>query len=184
MSVTEQLGGPAARGPLPGTGGPGGGLRDAAARYALLPLRLFLGFTFLYAGIDKYTDAWPFSDAMSTGQMETTLEYAKDDAAAGWLADLALDYPGLFGNGVAIAEIAVGAAVLLGLFTRLAAAGGALLSLSFWLTVTWPTEPYYFGQDLPFLAGFLTLLLAGSGPLALDAAIATRTARRNRRLYG
>jgi thiosulfate dehydrogenase [quinone] large subunit len=183
MSVTEQLGGPAARGPLPGTG-PGGGLRDTAARYALLPLRLFLGITFLYAGIDKYTDAGPFSSAMSTDIMESMLETTKDDAAMGWLADLALDNPGLFGNGVAVAEIAVGAAVLIGLLTRLAAAVGALLSLSFWLTVTWTTEPYYFGQDLPYLAGFVTLLLAGSGPLAADAAIATRIARRNRRLFG
>ncbi|MGP3966888.1 DoxX family protein [Streptomyces sp. 6N223] len=184
MSVTEQLGGPAARGPLPGTGGPGGGLRDTAARYALLPLRLFLGITFLYAGIDKYTDAWPFSEAMSTDQMETTLEFSKDDAAAGWLADLALDHPGLFGNGVAVAEMAVGAAVLIGLLTRLAALGGALLAFSFWLTVTWPTDPYYFGQDLPMLAGFATLLLAGSGPVALDSLIANRAARRNRRLFG
>ncbi|MBL1065684.1 DoxX family protein [Streptomyces sp. 7-21] len=184
MSVTDQLGGPAARGPLPGTGGPGGGPREMAARYALLPLRLFLGLTFLYAGIDKFTDATPFSSAMDRDTMEAMLEFARDDAAAAWLADLALDNPDLFGNGVALAEMAVGAGVLFGLLTRLAAAGGALLSLSFWLTVSWSTDPYYFGADLPFAAGFITLVLAGSGPLAFDSLLAARRSRQDQRLFG
>ncbi len=184
MSVTEQLGGPAARGALPGTGGPGGGMRDTAARWALLPLRLFLGITFVYAGIDKYTDVGPFSSVMSTDQMETMLEFSREDAAAGWLVDLALDHHGLFGNGVAVAEIAVGVGILFGLLTRLAAAGGALLSLSFWLTVSWSADPYYFGPDLPYLFGFLTLLLAGAGPLSVDALFGSAQARRNRRLFG
>jgi len=30
--------------------------RDTATRYALLPLRGFLGVTFIYAGLDKLTD--------------------------------------------------------------------------------------------------------------------------------
>jgi thiosulfate dehydrogenase [quinone] large subunit len=184
MSVTEQLGGPAARGALPGTGGPGGGLRDTAARWALLPLRLFLGVTFVYAGVDKFTDVGPFSSVMSTEQMEAMLEFSREDAAAGWLVDLAVDNPGLFNNGVAVAEIAVGAGILVGLLTRLAAAGGALLALSFWLTVTWSGDPYYFGQDLPYLFGFVTLLLAGSGPLSLDSLLGSQQARRNRRLFG
>lgn len=37
-------------------GGPDGGRRETATRYALLPLRVFLGVTFVYAGIDKLTD--------------------------------------------------------------------------------------------------------------------------------
>ncbi|MGP4112840.1 DoxX family protein [Streptomyces sp. 4N509B] len=184
MSVRDQLGGPAARGPLPGTGGPGGGLRETAAHFALLPLRFFLGFTFLYAGIDKYVDSAPFSDSMNTDQMETLLEFSRDSAAAGWLVDLALENPGLFGHGTAVVEMAVGAGLLLGLWTRLAAAAGALLALAFWLTVSWSTDPYYFGADLPLLAGFLTLLLAGSGPFALDTALSAHQARANRRMFG
>ena len=30
--------------------------RDTATRYALLPLRVFLGVTFIYAGLDKLTN--------------------------------------------------------------------------------------------------------------------------------
>ncbi|WP_165990302.1 DoxX family protein [Streptomyces sp. YIM 98790] len=174
MSVTEQLGGPAARGPLPGTGGPGGGLRDFAARYALLPLRLFLGFTFVYAGIDKYTSWGPFS-TMDRETMEFMLEFAQEDAAASWLAELALENSGFFLNATSVAEIAVGAGVLLGLLTRPAAFGGVLLTLSFWLVISWNTSPYYFGADLPFLAGFVTLLMAGGGVLSVDAALARRS---------
>ncbi len=32
------------------------GWRDTASHYALLPLRVFLGVTFLYAGLNKLTD--------------------------------------------------------------------------------------------------------------------------------
>ncbi|RBM19537.1 DoxX family membrane protein [Streptomyces sp. PT12] len=184
MSVTQQLGGPAARGLLPGTGGPGGGLRESAARFALLPLRLFLGLTFLYAGVDKFTDAGPFSDAMTADTVERMLDASRDQAAAGWLSDLALDHPAVFVNGAAVAEIAVGGCVLIGLATRWAAAGGAVLALAFWLTISWSTDPYYFGSDLPFLIGFLTLLLAGAGPIAAERVIAARQARRSGRLFG
>ena len=31
--------------------------RDSATRYALLPLRVFLGVTFIYAGLDKLTNS-------------------------------------------------------------------------------------------------------------------------------
>ncbi|MDB1087388.1 DoxX family protein [Streptomyces sp. ACA25] len=184
MSVSDQIGGPAAPGPLPGTGVRFGGLRQGAAHFALLPLRLFLGVTFLYAGVDTFTSWGPFSDAMSHQSMEVMLEFSRSTAAAPWLVDLALDHPGLFLNGVAAAEITAGLLVLAGLLTRLGAAVGALLSLSFWLTVTWTSEPYYFGQDLPYLAGFVTLLLAGGGPLSLDRRLATRRHRTGRLLFG
>lgn len=183
MSMTEKLGGPAARGPLPGTGGPRGP-REMASRFALLPLRLFLGVAFLYAGLDKYTDAGLFSDAMSLDAMETILEHSRESAAAPWLADFFLEHPAVFGHGVAIAELAVGFAVLVGLGTRLAAAGGGLLVLCFWLTVSWSTEPFYFGSDLPLLAGFATLLLAGGGPFALERLLPALGLRRSRGLFG
>jgi thiosulfate dehydrogenase [quinone] large subunit len=150
-----------------------GGVRERLARYAMLPLRLFLGVTFVYAGIDKFTSWGPFTSFDRTA-METMLEFSRDDSAAAWLADLALDHPDLVLTGSAVAEIVIGVAVLAGVFTRLAALAGAALALSFWLTVTWSTSPYYFGQDLPVLAGFLALALAGAGALSLDARLLKR----------
>ncbi|MGC5412704.1 hypothetical protein ACPXCX_54995, partial [Streptomyces sp. DT225] len=36
--------------------GEGSSLRDLSREHSLLPLRIFLGFTFVYAGLDKLTD--------------------------------------------------------------------------------------------------------------------------------
>lgn len=152
-----------------------GGVRERLAGLAMLPLRLFLGVTFLYAGFDKYTDAGPFS-AMDRDTMASMLEHGRDHAAAPWLNDLAVDNPDVLLNGAAVTEIVVGAAVLLGVATRLAALGGAVLALSFWLTISWDTSPYYFGQDLPVLAGFAALVLGGAGAFSLDSWLAARRA--------
>ena len=39
------------------------------------------------------------------------------------------------------------------------------ISLLFFLTASWTTHPYYFGNDLPYAFGWLTLALAGHGDL-------------------
>ncbi|WP_228079624.1 DoxX family membrane protein [Streptomyces profundus] len=153
----------------------------------MLPLRLFLGFTFLYAGIDKYVDGGPFSSVMNTDTMEGMMLASRDAAAVPWLVDRALDAPGLVGHGVAVAEIVVGVAVLVGLRTRWAAAVGALLALSFWLTISWSADPYYFGADLPLLFGFVTLVLGGGGPYSADGLLRGRPwflPNRSRKLFG
>ena len=72
---------------------------------------------------------------------------------------------------IAIAEIAIGLGALTGLAYRLAAAGGAMLSLLFWLTASWTTHPYYYGADLPYAFGWVTLALAGHGGLLVPRAI-------------
>jgi thiosulfate dehydrogenase [quinone] large subunit len=66
----------------------------------------------------------------------------------------------------------VGVGTLLGLRARLAAAGGLLLSLMLFLTVSFHSAPYYTGADIVFAFAWTPLLLAGSGSvLSLDAAI-------------
>ena len=45
-----------------------------------------------------------------------------------------------------------------------------VLSLLFFFTVSFNTWPYYFGSDIVFVFAWTPLLLAGSGPLSLDAA--------------
>jgi thiosulfate dehydrogenase [quinone] large subunit len=74
---------------------------------------------------------------------------------------------------VALAEIAVGLGTLIGLWSRAAATGGALLALTFLLTVSWQTTPYYYGSDIGFLVMWLPLIAYGAaGVLSLDALIA------------
>ncbi|MEU7579577.1 DoxX family protein [Streptomyces sp. NPDC041068] len=147
--------------------------RESATRYALLPLRIFLGVTFIYAGLDKLTDS-TFMQADGTGSIGAMMEGVRDISAIPALVDLSLKSPVGFGYAIAFGELAVGIGTLLGLFARLAAFGGALISLSLWLTVSWSTEPYYYGNDLAYLMAWLPLVLAGASVFSVDALLAAR----------
>ncbi|KOV67175.1 membrane protein [Streptomyces sp. MMG1121] len=144
------------------------GWRDVAAHYALLPLRVFLGVTFIYAGLDKLTDS-AFMKSGGAGSVGDTMRAARDSAAIPALVDLALKSPVGFGYAIAFGELAVGIGTLIGLLARLAALGGALISFSLWMTVSWATTPYYYGNDLAYLMAWLPLILAGAPYLSLDA---------------
>ncbi|MGW8061917.1 DoxX family protein [Streptomyces ziwulingensis] len=157
--------------------GGGGDWRDHATRYALLPLRIFLGITFIYAGLDKLTDSAFMQDA-GAGSVGDMMRAVRDSSAIPSLVDLALESPVGFGYAIALGELAVGIGALLGLLTRLAALGGALISLSLWLTVSWASAPYYYGNDLPYMFCWVPLVLAGAPLWSLDALIRNR--RRSR----
>ncbi|MFC7307429.1 DoxX family protein [Streptomyces monticola] len=153
-----------------------GGLRESAGHYALLPLRIFLGVTFIYAGLDKLTDS-AFMSASGAGSIGELMRGARDSAAVPALVDLALKSPVNFGYAIAFGELAVGIGTLIGLLARLAALGGALISLSLWLTVSWAIEPYYYGNDLAYLMAWLPLVLAGASSLSVDAMLRARRRR-------
>ncbi|MFF5633945.1 DoxX family protein [Streptomyces sp. NPDC012825] len=157
-----------------GADGDGTGVWKAlASRYALLPLRIFLGVTFLYAGLDKLTDS-SFFAGTGSGSIGETMRGVRDVSAIPALVDLALKSPSGFGYALAFGELAVGLGTLFGLFARVAALGGALISLSLWLTVSWQVSPYYLGNDLVYLMAWLPLLLAGAPVLSLDRLLAER----------
>ncbi|MFB7652226.1 MULTISPECIES: DoxX family membrane protein [unclassified Streptomyces] len=159
----------------------GGDWRDNAARYALLPLRIFLGVTFIYAGLDKLTDSAFMKDS-GAGSIGDMMRTVRDSSAIPALVDMALKSPSGFGYAIALGELAVGIGTLLGLLTRLAALGGALISLSLWLTVSWASDPYYYGNDLPYMFCWVPLVLAGAPYWSLDAVIRGR--RRGRGQVG
>ncbi|MFD3971328.1 DoxX family protein [Streptomyces cyaneofuscatus] len=161
-----------------GAYGPGEprGLRERAGQYALLPLRLFLGVTFVYAGLDKLTDSG-FLSATGPGSIGELMNGVRDSSAIPALVDLALKSPEGFGYAIAIGELLVGLGTLVGLWARLAALGGALISLSLWLTVSWQSTPYYYGNDLPYLMAWLPLVLAGASMFSVDAFLASRRRR-------
>ncbi|MFG3252262.1 DoxX family membrane protein [Streptomyces sp. NPDC048172] len=159
------------------------GLRALASRYALLPLRLFLGITFVYAGIDKLTDS-QFLTGSGPESLKGTLEAVHDQAALTWMIDLAQKSPQGFGTAIAVGELTVGLGTLLGLWGRIAAVGGAVISFSLWMTMSWASEPYYYGNDLPYLMAWLPLIMAGTPMLSLDAALAQRRRRRGQQIFG
>jgi thiosulfate dehydrogenase [quinone] large subunit len=155
----------------------GGDWRDTATRYALLPLRVFLGVTFIYAGLDKLTDS-AFLREAGSGSIGDMMRTVRDSSAIPALVDLALKNPVGFGYAIAFGELVVGIGTLLGLLARLAALGGALISLSLWLTVSWASDPYYYGNDLVYLMAWLPLVLAGAPMLSVDAALRARRRQR------
>jgi thiosulfate dehydrogenase [quinone] large subunit len=130
---------------------------------AMLPLRAFLGATFVYAGLDKILDP-AFLQATGPGSIGAQLDGFVRVSPIGPLVQLfGQPFPVAIGLLIAVAEIAVGLGALSGLLFRLAAAGGLALSVLFWLTASWAIKPYYYGPDLPYALGWLTLALAGTG---------------------
>jgi len=134
--------------------------------------------TFVYAGLDKLTDSAFMKDS-GAGSIGDMMRSVRDSSAIPAMVDMALENPAGFGYAIAFGELAVGIGTLLGLLARLAAFGGALISLSLWLTVSWSADPYYFGNDLPYLMAWIPLVLAGAPVLSIDAALRAR--RRERR---
>ena len=145
----------------------------------LLPLRGFLGVTFVYAGLQKlanpaYLD--PHSHSSVVGQMQAL----RHSSPIGGLLGLSLHAPTLVGVLIAGGELAVGVGVLLGLWTRLAAVGGMLLSLTFLLTVSWNTSPYFYGSDIVFLFAWTAIAAFGAaGVLSIDGWVLDRARRLN-----
>ena len=139
---------------------------------ALLPLRLFLGGTFVYAGIQKLSDPG-FLHRGAPTYIGTQLHGFAHGTPGGFLLRLlAIPHPQLAGVGVALLEIVVGLMVVAGLLTRAAAAIGLGLNLLLFLTNSWNAYPYFLGADIVFVFAWLPLVLAGAaGQPAVDNAL-------------
>jgi thiosulfate dehydrogenase [quinone] large subunit len=148
---------------------------------ALLPLRLFLGVTFIYAGIQKLSDPGFLHKGAPT-YIGTQLHGFANGTPGGFLLRaFAIPHPTLAGVGVAITEIAVGILVAAGLLTRAAAVVGLALNLILFLTNSWHAYPYFLGSDIVFVFAWTPFVIAGAqGQPSLDAELARR-ARPSRR---
>jgi thiosulfate dehydrogenase [quinone] large subunit len=148
----------------------------ATSGWALLPLRAFLGFTFCFAGLQKLANP-NFFNAKSPSGIQAQLIASIRVSPVHFLLGHLLRFAVPIGILIALAELAIGLGALLGLWTRLAAAGGMALSLTLFLTVSFHASPYYTGADIVFFFAWLPLLLAGAGgALSVDALIASRVA--------
>lgn len=147
---------------------------------ALLPLRAFLGFTFCFAGLQKLANPG-FFRASDPGSIQAQLAGSARLSPVHTLISPLTHVAVPLGIVIAIAELAVGLGTLLGLWQRVAAAGGIALSLLLFLTVSFNTSPYYTGADIVFVFAWTPLLLAGADPfLSVDALIAARARRASR----
>jgi thiosulfate dehydrogenase [quinone] large subunit len=132
--------------------------------WVLLPLRAFLGVTFVYAGASKLFDVH-YLDPSSPLGVHAQMLHAAATSPIGGLVSLSAEHATVSGLLIAFGELAAGLGALLGLLTRLAALGGLLLAFSFFLTVSWTTRPYYFGADIVFAFAWTPLVIAGDGGL-------------------
>jgi thiosulfate dehydrogenase (quinone) large subunit len=144
---------------------------SAAPGLALLPLRLFLGLTFVYAGYQKLSDPGFLTPGAPT-YIGTQLHGFAVGTPGGFLLRwFALPYPRAAGIAVALAEIMIGLLAAAGMLTRAAAAAGLGLNLVLFLTASWNTTPYFLGSDIVFCFAWLPFVLAGaSGQPAVDTA--------------
>ena len=137
----------------------------------LLPLRAFLGFTFCFAGLQKLANP-RFFTAADPASIQAQLAGAARRSPVHALISPLTHVAVPLGILIAFGELAVGVGTLLGLRARLAAAGGLVLSVLLFLTVSFHSTPYYTGADIVFAFAWTPLLLAGSGSvLSLDAAV-------------
>lgn len=146
---------------------------------SLLVLRAFLGVTFAFAGLQKLANRHFFEKGYP-GSFEQQLLASVLTSPIHRVLSVITHAPTFFGIVIALGEVAVGIGTLLGLFSRIAALGGMVLALSFFLTVSFNTSPYYYGADIVFFFAWSPLAIGGSPAWSLDAVLARRFAEQRR----
>jgi thiosulfate dehydrogenase [quinone] large subunit len=146
------------------------------AEWALLPLRLFLGATFTFAGLQKLANPNFFRSQSPISIQEQLIAASHTSPIHAILIHL-ISFAKPIGIVISLSEIAIGLGVLLGLWTRIAAIGGMILSFSLFLTVSFHASPYFTGADIVFVFAWMPFIVAGGGTrLSFDALIAKRAA--------
>ncbi|MFK4690705.1 DoxX family protein [Streptomyces pristinaespiralis] len=137
----------------------------------LLPLRVLLGLISVYAGMGKLCDPVYF-DGGDHGSMVKWLNALNPWALGEPMRDFAVAHPVGSGLTVAFLQVIVGVLTVLGLWQRVAAVIGALLSAALIMTVSWRSVPVYETPDLIYLAAWSPLIIAGAPVYSIDGRLA------------
>jgi thiosulfate dehydrogenase [quinone] large subunit len=135
---------------------------STATGWYLLPLRLFLGGTFLFAGLQKLANPDFFRSSSPISIHAQLIGSERSSPIHGLLSHLVSIAPAV-GLAIALGEVAIGLGTLVGLWTRVAAGAGMALSFGLFLTASYHSSPYYTGSDIVFLFAWTPMLLAGAG---------------------
>jgi len=122
-------------------------------------LRLWLGITFTYAGIDKALDGG-FLNPEATTYIGKQLAGFAQQSPISPLLNKMIEHATLVGAGTMVGEIAIGLATLFGVLPFLAALAGAGLSASLWLSSSFHTTPYFLASDTAYLIMWLVFALS------------------------
>lgn len=143
----------------------------------LLPLRVFLGFISIYAGMGKLCDPVYF-DGGERGSMVKWLNTLHPWDVAEPLRQFALAHPVGAGLVIAFLQVLVGVLTVLGCWQRVAAVVGATLSAALLVTVSWKSVPVYDAPDIIYLAAWSPLIIAGAPVYSVDGRLAGSAWRR------
>ncbi|WP_078941066.1 DoxX family protein [Streptomyces cellulosae] len=143
----------------------------------LLPLRIFLGFISIYAGMGKLCDPVYF-DGGERGSMVKWLNTLHPWEVAEPLRQFALQHPIGAGLVIAFLQVIVGVLTILGCWQRVAAVVGAGLSAALLVTVSWKSVPAYDTPDIIYLAAWSPLIIAGAPVYSVDGRLAGGAWRR------
>jgi thiosulfate dehydrogenase [quinone] large subunit len=125
-----------------------------------LVLRVFVGYEFLSAGIDKVASGkWLGQNAIG-GFMKGALTKAatgEHPEVQSWYVDLIngvfLPNAALFSTLVALGEVLVGLALLFGIFTKFAAVNGAIMNIAFLAAGTSSSNPQMLVMQVAMVFG-------------------------------
>ncbi|MFB6555983.1 DoxX family membrane protein [Streptomyces sp. NPDC056405] len=143
----------------------------------LLPLRVFLGFISIYAGMGKLCDPVYF-DGGERGSMVKWLNTLHPWDVAEPLRQFALAHPVGAGLVIAFLQVIVGVLTVLGCWQRVGAVIGAGLSAALLVTVSWKSVPVYDAPDIIYLAAWSPLIIAGAPVYSVDGRLAGSAWRR------
>ena len=143
-------------------------LKERTYLWYISLLRVYIGYYFLSQGIRKYQRHFPKGDwiGRQIGDIATVDLYP-------WYKRFLLDYvvphQELFGNLVMIGEIAVGACLLLGFFTRFSALVGLFMVINYYLGPGMAKGGAMLAQQQTFIVALVIFALANPGrTLGLD----------------
>jgi thiosulfate dehydrogenase [quinone] large subunit len=141
------------------------GRSATAARYLLAGIRIALGWVFLWAFLDKV-----FGLGFATTSAKSWINGGSP--TKGFLSSATGPFAGFYhsiaGTGPAnvlfmAGLLAVGVALILGIGMRLAAAGGAVLTVLMWTAVLPPASNPFIDDHLIYAAVLIVLALLGAG---------------------
>ena len=119
-------------------------------------LRLMLGGTWLYGGLQKASDAQFFNKA-STGYIGAQITGFAKNSPISFILRHMISHATLAGWMILLGELAIGIAVLSGVALQAAIVAGASVSTILWLSVTWHVHPYFLGSDTAYLVMWIAL---------------------------
>ncbi|PJE97440.1 hypothetical protein CUT44_12210 [Streptomyces carminius] len=137
----------------------------------LLPLRILLGLVCVQDGVGRLCDPRHLA-AGGPGSLADWLRAMRPWAVAEPLHGLVLAHPVGAGLVAAFLQIIVGVLTLMGLWQRVAAGLGVLLSVAAIAVAGWRATPVYEAADILRLAAWSPLVIVGAPYYSLDSRLA------------